>query len=89
MAGIADIAILVDEGNFNVCANLKVTGISHDGGYAEYMITPANAAAHMPEELSLRLKQVPSFVLESPPIILCADVEQCLVISSPYWASVV
>jgi D-arabinose 1-dehydrogenase-like Zn-dependent alcohol dehydrogenase len=30
----------------------QVTGISHDGGYAEYMTSPAAALAAVPEELS-------------------------------------
>jgi D-arabinose 1-dehydrogenase-like Zn-dependent alcohol dehydrogenase len=29
-----------------------VTGISHDGGYAEYMIAPANSLARVPDDLS-------------------------------------
>ena len=29
-----------------------VTGISHDGGYGEYMIAPASSVAHVPEGLS-------------------------------------
>jgi D-arabinose 1-dehydrogenase-like Zn-dependent alcohol dehydrogenase len=31
---------------------LKITGISFDGGYAEYMVTPAMAVAAVPEDLS-------------------------------------
>ncbi len=38
-------------GDFIMCRNEKVTGISHDGGYAEYMISPAEAVAAMPTEL--------------------------------------
>ncbi len=38
-------------GDFILCRNLKVTGISHDGGYAEYMVSPAEAVAAMPEQL--------------------------------------
>jgi D-arabinose 1-dehydrogenase-like Zn-dependent alcohol dehydrogenase len=30
---------------------LKVTGLSHDGGYQEYMIAPVDAVARMPESL--------------------------------------
>jgi D-arabinose 1-dehydrogenase-like Zn-dependent alcohol dehydrogenase len=29
-----------------------VTGVSHDGGYAEYMIAPAESVAHVPHNLS-------------------------------------
>ena len=38
-------------GHFILCQSLKVTGISHDGGYAEYMISPAEAVAAMPDDL--------------------------------------
>jgi D-arabinose 1-dehydrogenase-like Zn-dependent alcohol dehydrogenase len=39
-------------GDFITCKNGLVTGISHDGGYAEYMITPAQALALIPDEIS-------------------------------------
>lgn len=38
-------------GDFANCANLKVPGISYDGGYAEYMIAPVEALARIPESL--------------------------------------
>jgi D-arabinose 1-dehydrogenase-like Zn-dependent alcohol dehydrogenase len=38
-------------GHFILCKFEKITGLSHDGGYAEYMISPAEAVAAMPEEL--------------------------------------
>jgi D-arabinose 1-dehydrogenase-like Zn-dependent alcohol dehydrogenase len=38
-------------GDFILCESAKVTGFSHDGGYAEYMISPAEAVAMMPEDL--------------------------------------
>ena len=38
-------------GDFVTCANGKVTGFSFDGGYAEYMLAPAEAVAAMPESL--------------------------------------
>jgi len=38
-------------GDFVNCANLKVTGLSYDGGYQEYMIAPVEAVARMPESL--------------------------------------
>src|SRR5438874_7821445 len=34
-----------------MCINRKVTGIHFDGGYAEYMIAPAEALAVIPDEL--------------------------------------
>ncbi|MBS1850238.1 MAG: alcohol dehydrogenase catalytic domain-containing protein [Acidobacteria bacterium] len=38
-------------GDFVLCRNQKVTGISYDGGYQEYMVAPAEAVAAIPEEL--------------------------------------
>lgn len=38
-------------GDFGMCINRKVTGINFDGGYAEYMIAPAEAVAAIPDEL--------------------------------------
>ena len=38
-------------GDFGNCANLKICGISYDGGYQEYMIAPVEALASMPESL--------------------------------------
>jgi len=39
-------------GNLFACETQQVTGISFDGGYAEYMIAPASAVARFPDELS-------------------------------------
>jgi D-arabinose 1-dehydrogenase-like Zn-dependent alcohol dehydrogenase len=38
-------------GNFFACTTVQTTGISFDGGYAEYMIAPASAVALFPTEL--------------------------------------
>lgn len=38
-------------GDFSMCINRKVTGIDFDGGYAEYMIAPAEALALIPDKL--------------------------------------
>jgi alcohol dehydrogenase/propanol-preferring alcohol dehydrogenase len=38
-------------GDSAMCVNRKVTGIDYDGGYAEYMIAPAEALAAIPNEL--------------------------------------
>jgi D-arabinose 1-dehydrogenase-like Zn-dependent alcohol dehydrogenase len=38
-------------GDFAMCVNRKATGIDFDGGYAEYMIAPAEAVALIPDEL--------------------------------------
>lgn len=40
-------------GDFWACQKaLKITGLTHDGGYAEYMIAPAESIAPVPQELS-------------------------------------
>ena len=38
-------------GDFISCENGKITGISYDGGYAEYLVAPANALAAVPDSL--------------------------------------
>jgi D-arabinose 1-dehydrogenase-like Zn-dependent alcohol dehydrogenase len=38
-------------GDFFACVMGRVTGITQDGGYAEYMIAPSSAVARMPAEL--------------------------------------
>jgi len=38
-------------GDFLLCENGKVTGITHDGGYQEYMIAPAESLARIPDGL--------------------------------------
>jgi D-arabinose 1-dehydrogenase-like Zn-dependent alcohol dehydrogenase len=38
-------------GDFANCENLLVSGISYDGGYAEYMLAPVSALAAMPDAL--------------------------------------
>jgi D-arabinose 1-dehydrogenase-like Zn-dependent alcohol dehydrogenase len=39
-------------GKFIVCQNGKIAGISYDGGYAEYMVAPAEAVALRPAGLT-------------------------------------
>ncbi|MDB4955765.1 MAG: alcohol dehydrogenase [Myxococcales bacterium] len=39
-------------GLFINCVNAKITGISHDGGYAEYVVVPAESVARIPEGLA-------------------------------------
>jgi D-arabinose 1-dehydrogenase-like Zn-dependent alcohol dehydrogenase len=39
-------------GDFGNCQNLKIAGISYDGGYQEYMVAPVEALTAMPEGLS-------------------------------------
>ena len=51
-------------GLFINCVNARVTGISFDGGYAEYAVVPSEAAARIPDGLD---------ALEAGPL-LCAGV---------------
>src|SRR5581483_56444 len=39
-------------GDFRNCRNLKIPGISYDGGYQQYMVAPVEALASLPETLS-------------------------------------
>ena len=39
-------------GDFGNCRNMKISGISYDGGYQQYMIAPVEALAAMPDSLS-------------------------------------
>lgn len=39
-------------GDFITCSQLQIPGISYDGGYADYVIVPIEALAHIPEALS-------------------------------------
>ena len=39
-------------GDFRNCRNLKIPGISYDGGYQEYMVAPVEALVAIPESLS-------------------------------------
>src|SRR3989441_9717106 len=38
-------------GDFLNCQNAQITGISYDGGYAEYMLVPQEALARVPDQL--------------------------------------
>jgi len=38
-------------GDFRNCRNLRIPGISYDGGYQQYMVAPVEALAAMPENL--------------------------------------
>ena len=39
-------------GDFVTCSNPQIPGVTYDGGYAEYVIAPIEALAHVPDELS-------------------------------------
>jgi D-arabinose 1-dehydrogenase-like Zn-dependent alcohol dehydrogenase len=51
-------------GDFANCSNLQITGVSYDGGYAEYMVAPVEALAQIPASLD---------AMEAAPL-LCAGV---------------
>jgi D-arabinose 1-dehydrogenase-like Zn-dependent alcohol dehydrogenase len=51
-------------GDFRNCQNVKVCGISYDGGYQQYMVAPVEALAAIPESLS---------AVEAAPL-LCAGI---------------
>jgi D-arabinose 1-dehydrogenase-like Zn-dependent alcohol dehydrogenase len=51
-------------GLFLNCEKAKITGITHDGGYAEYVVVPSESVARMPDKLD---------PLEAGPL-LCAGV---------------
>jgi len=51
-------------GLFLNCTTAKITGISHDGGYAEYAVVPFESVARIPDKLS---------AIEAGPL-LCAGV---------------
>lgn len=54
-------------GDFRNCRNLKVCGISYDGGYQQYMVAPAEALVSIPETLS---------DVDAAPL-LCAGITTC------------
>jgi D-arabinose 1-dehydrogenase-like Zn-dependent alcohol dehydrogenase len=39
-------------GDFRNCVNMKIAGISYDGGYQQYMVAPAEAVTSIPDGLS-------------------------------------
>jgi D-arabinose 1-dehydrogenase-like Zn-dependent alcohol dehydrogenase len=51
-------------GDFRNCRNVKIPGISYDGGYQEYMIAPVEALVAIPDSLS---------AVEAAPL-LCAGI---------------
>lgn len=40
------------EGDFILCENPRITGLTHDGGYEEYMIASADSLAPIPDNIS-------------------------------------
>jgi D-arabinose 1-dehydrogenase-like Zn-dependent alcohol dehydrogenase len=51
-------------GDFRNCVNQKISGISYDGGYQQYMVAPVEALVSIPESLS---------AVEAAPL-LCAGI---------------
>lgn len=41
------------KGDFANCANRKITAVSFDGGYAEYMVAPQDTLARIPDSMSM------------------------------------
>lgn len=39
------------EGDFILCENPRITGLTHDGGYAEYMVASVDALAPIPDDI--------------------------------------
>ena len=39
-------------GDFRNCQNLKIAGISYDGGYQQYMLAPVEALVSIPDNIS-------------------------------------
>src|SRR6516162_9700351 len=50
--GPDDICRECQRGDFRNCRNLKVPGISYDGGYQQYMVAPVDAVVAIPDTLS-------------------------------------
>src|SRR5437667_4341567 len=53
-------------GDFRNCRNLKIAGISYDGGYQQFMVAPVEALVAIPESLS-DAEAAPLFAPELPP----------------------
>ena len=67
-------------GDFTNCANLKVCGISYDGGYQEYMVAPVEALAQMPESLDVA-EAAPLMCAGVTTFNSCAIAARCLSLS--------
>lgn len=52
--GHCGVCVACRRGLFVQCHYAKVTGFTHDGGYAEYMIAPAQSVAAMPDGLAAK-----------------------------------
>jgi D-arabinose 1-dehydrogenase-like Zn-dependent alcohol dehydrogenase len=52
--GHCGICVPCRRGNFKSCVIGQITGFSHDGGYAEYMVAPAQTLAAIPDDLEAK-----------------------------------
>ena len=50
--GHCGVCIACRRGDLINCHTAKITGFTHDGGYSEYMVSPAQALAAIPDDLS-------------------------------------
>jgi hypothetical protein len=57
-------------GDFGNCQNVKIAGISYDGGYQQYMLAPVEALVATPESLS-DVEAAPLLCAELPPSTHC------------------
>ena len=74
-------------GDFRNCQNLKVAGISYDGGYQQYMVAPRRRGA-IPETLRTP-KRHRCCAPGIPPITRCGTVARCPATLSRFRASAV
>jgi len=57
-------------GDMVACENSMIPGVTYDGGYADYVVAPADALAAVPRGSRARTR-LRSFVPESRPSMLC------------------
>jgi len=50
--GHCSVCVFCRKGDFTMCTSAKVSGVHHDGGYAEYMLAPAGACSSVPEDMT-------------------------------------
>jgi D-arabinose 1-dehydrogenase-like Zn-dependent alcohol dehydrogenase len=72
-------------GDFANCATLKITGLSYDGGYQEYMIAPVEAVARIPE--SLEAAEAAPLLCAGITTLPCATAARCRVTWWPFRGS--
>ena len=75
-------------GDFRNCRNLKIPGISYDGGYQQYMVAPVEALVAIPESLS-DIEAAPLLCAGITTFMRCGTAGRCPVTSSRCRASAV